>query len=94
MKRIKIDAAAYTGDADYKLALEELDLAFPGVPGIPRDVSLIGRLRKLKRPKAPVKYVLKFGLSFVIVAAIIGLLKFVFPVLLLLPVLYFVIRFF
>jgi hypothetical protein len=86
MKKHIIDDTGYAGDADYRLALEELDSQFPGTPAS-------GRHCKPKRPlNGWRKFVLKFGLSLVIVAAVIALLKFIFPVLLLLPLLYFVMK--
>ena len=85
----KLDDAGYAGDADYKQALDELDRMFPGAPC---DASMIEYLRKRERVNGLKNSVLKFALSFIIVVTMIGLLKFVFPVLLLLPALYFVMK--
>ena len=87
MKRIRIDDSGYADDAGYRLALAELDRMFPETP---YDDSMTEYLSKRKRAKGLKKSVLRFGLSFIIVITLIGLLKFVFPVLLLLPLLYFV----
>ena len=89
MKRIKIDYTGYAGDPDYRLALEELNFMFPGIP---RDDSMIEYLHKQGLMKELKKRVLKFGLSLIIVVTMISLLKFVFPVFILLPALYFVMK--